>query len=200
LSDREGPVDERSDQDLVDAMNGGDVAAFEALYRRHRDWVVRLATRFAGDRDEALDVLQETFRYFLGKFPGFELRARVTTFLYPVVRHIAIDLGAKRRPAVGLAAAALEGLVAAPWRSHDAEREELAEVLAALSPLHREVVLMRFVDGFALEEIGVALSIPTGTVKSRLHNALRTLREDPRTRRHFGVDADRDEPRPASGR
>ncbi len=49
----------------------------------------------------------------------------------------------------------------------------------------REVVLMRFVDDLSLQEIAAALAIPTGTVKSRLHNALATLRDDPRTRRYF---------------
>ena len=47
--------------------------------------------------------------------------------------------------------------------------------------LGREVLVMRFVDDLALQEIAYALEIPLGTVKSRLHNALRTLRQDTRT-------------------
>ena len=49
-----------------------------------------------------------------------------------------------------------------------------------------EVVLMRFVDAMTLQEIADAIDVPLGTVKSRLHNALRILRRDPRTRRYFG--------------
>ena len=64
-------------------------------------------------------------------------------------------------------------------------RGELAAVLAALPETHREVLLMRFVDGLALEEIARALDIPLGTVKSRMHNALASLRGDPRTRAYF---------------
>ena len=81
--------DPRSDEVLVGAIERGDLDAFEALYNRYRGWVVRLARRFTGHDDDALDVLQETFTYFVGKFPGFELRSRLTTFLYPVVRHLA---------------------------------------------------------------------------------------------------------------
>jgi len=44
---------------------------------------------------------------------------------------------------------------------------------------------MRFVDGMSLLEIAASLSIPEGTVKSRLHNALATLRTDERARKHF---------------
>ncbi len=50
----------------VAAANRGDPAAFEALYFRYRDWGARLAYRFTGDRDEALDVLQDAFAYLLG--------------------------------------------------------------------------------------------------------------------------------------
>lgn len=57
--------------------------------------------------------------------------------------------------------------------------------MAALPETHREVVLMRFVDDMSLGEIAEALGIPLGTVKSRLHNALETLRHDPATRRYF---------------
>ena len=48
--------DPRRDQDLVRAINAGDANAFDALYFRYRDWVVRLATRLTGHGDDALDV------------------------------------------------------------------------------------------------------------------------------------------------
>ena len=59
-----------SDLELVERANRGDVDAFELLYRRHRDWVVALAERHTGSRDDALDVLQETFAYLFGRFPA----------------------------------------------------------------------------------------------------------------------------------
>jgi RNA polymerase sigma-70 factor, ECF subfamily len=68
--------DPRSDQELIAAANAGEVGAFESLYRRHRDWVAGLACRFTGDRDAALDVMQETFVYLLGKFPGSRRTSR----------------------------------------------------------------------------------------------------------------------------
>src|SRR4030042_1488274 len=85
-----------SDQELIELANKGSYEAFEALYRRYRDWVYRLAWRFTGNRADALDVLQETFTYLLGKFPGFELTAAMTTFLYPVVRHVSLRIRSKR--------------------------------------------------------------------------------------------------------
>src|SRR5687768_16771157 len=86
----EPTADPRGDLDLIAAINDGDTGAFEVLYHRHRDWVVNLAFRFVGDRDLALDVLQETFLYFVKKFPGFRLTANLKTFLYPAVKNLSI--------------------------------------------------------------------------------------------------------------
>ena len=123
------PADPRSDAELVAAANGGDRAAFEAIYRRYRDWVARLAYRFTADHDGALDVTQEAFVYLLRKFPGLELRARLTTLLYPAVKHLARDWRARRGRFEGPADAVEER--AAPSEVDAAEqRDELDAALA----------------------------------------------------------------------
>ncbi len=176
---------------LIARLNRGDddaAAAFEVLYHKHKDWVANLAFRFTGNRDLALDVTQEVFMYFLRKFPGFELTAKLTTFLYPAVKNVAI---AQRKKASRFASND-EVLVAMPAGDPVDEatragqrKAELAQVMASLSDGHQEVLLLRFVDGFSLQEIADALDIALGTVKSRLHNALATLRNDPRAQRYF---------------
>jgi RNA polymerase sigma-70 factor (ECF subfamily) len=168
----------KSDRELIESINAGDADAFEILYQRHRDWVYRLAWRFTGHHQDALDVLQETFTYLLQKFPGFELTASLTTFLYPVVKHLSLNLRRRRSPH----AASDDLLAEIPNGSHaQTSRAELGAALSALSPEQREVVLMRFLDGLSLAEIGTALDIPLNTAKSRLYNALQKLRQDPRT-------------------
>jgi RNA polymerase sigma-70 factor, ECF subfamily len=175
----------RTDVELVAAINRGDADAFEVLYFRHRDWVAGLAYRFTGDSDAALDVLQETFLYLLRKFPGFRLTASLKTFLYPAVRNLSI--AARRKAARYQATAAeLEQLEeAADPQVAGAETGDLQFVLARLPQEQREVLLLRFVDGLSLAEIAEAMGIALGTVKSRLHNALQTLRQDERTRNFF---------------
>jgi RNA polymerase sigma-70 factor (ECF subfamily) len=178
--------DQRDDAELVRALNRGEGDAFDALYFRYRDWVLRVAFRSTGSREDALDVLQETFLYVARKFPGFRLRARFTTFLYPVVTHLATRARRKRareRPA-DEAVAATAPAIASHEASVDA-RADLAVVLESLSPEHRDVLLLRHADGMALEAIAETLAIPLGTVKSRLHVAVARVRADPRTRRYF---------------
>jgi RNA polymerase sigma-70 factor, ECF subfamily len=177
--------DGRTDQELVALVNKGDADAFEVLYLRYRNWVVNLARRFTGSEDLALDVLQETFLYLLRKFPGFNLTAHLKTFLYPAVKNLSIAAARKARRFEGGAEgqAHLETIPSPEGAPSDLN--DWMTLLEVLSEEQREVLLLRFVDGLSLGEIGAAMDIPLGTVKSRLHNALAVLRRDPRTKALF---------------
>lgn len=176
-------LDPRSDAELVRAARHGDRAAFDALYLRHREWVLALALRHTARRDDALDVAQDAFVQLLKKLPELELAGPLTTWLYPVVVHRAIDLARKRVRDTRDEAALAEA--AARPAGDPSERAELERLVRALGAEQREVLLLRFADGFELEEIADALAIPLGTVKSRLHQALAHLRGDPRLARLF---------------
>lgn len=189
--------DARDDQQLVAAINRGDADAFEALYHRHRDYALKLAMRFCGERSLALDAVQDAFIYVYKKFPGFTLTAKFTTFLYPVIKHNALSAKQKARRAQGQAAGSGDGgadalagradpAAADPVRDHaDAPGEGVARLVATLPDAQREVLMLRFVDGLPLEDIASALDIPLGTVKTRIHHAVRKLRDDPATRQFF---------------
>ena len=167
------------------AINDGDPDAFGALYLRHRDWAVNLAFRFTGDRELALDVLQEAFLYLLKKFPGFALRAKFTTFLYPVIRNLALNIR-KKNLRYELVDDKLEELTEPVEPDVEENLEvQLRMVMGNLPVQQQEVLLLRFVDDHSLNEIAEILEIPPGTVKSRLHNALRALAENPRTKTYF---------------
>ena len=173
----------RSDRELVESVNLGDSAAFEELYHRHRDWVYRLAWRFTRDHQDAQDVLQETFLYLLRKFPGFELTAALTTFLYPTVKHLLLNV--RRRKGLGQSDDAIDAEQIPDHSQMETSRPELAAVLKSLPADQQETILMRFVDDMSLSEIAVALGIPLSTAKSRLYQGLQRLRDDPATREYF---------------
>ena len=187
--DAMGGSERRSDEELVDVCNRGDVddaaAAFEALYRRHRDFVLRVARRFTRDRELALDALQDTFMYLLQKFPpagdGLRLTARLGTLLYPVAKNSAITALRKAKRVAGSGDIELDELPAPP----EADDTPIDAALVRLSPERREVLTLRFVDDLSLAEIAEALQVPLGTVKSRLHLAIKELREDARTKALF---------------
>ncbi|MFU8829757.1 MAG: RNA polymerase sigma factor [Phycisphaerales bacterium] len=182
---------ELTDQQLVERANSGDRTAFEALYLRYKGWAFRIALRETG-RDEALaaDAVQESFLYLLTKFPGFELRAKMTTFLYPVVKHSAQAVDRKRRRTTPAAASPDEDNTPAgePAPGNPSSLDGLRAAVSGLPEHQQEIVFMRFLDDMTLNEIALALGIPLGTVKSRLHHAIAALREDPICRRHFEIE------------
>lgn len=172
---------------LVKLAARGDARAFTALYARHKDYAMRLAVRFTRDHEAAADVVQETFIYLMKKLPTLELTAKMTTYLYPVVKNIAFT--AKRKDRARLRLVREDGSdveTAAPAGAGTSrDPNALASVVDLLPEHQREVLLMRFVDDMSMDQIAAALSIPAGTVKSRLHLAIKALRDDPRTAAAF---------------
>lgn len=179
--------DRRSDNELVELCNRGDrgeaVEAFETLYRRHRDYVTRVALRFGADREAAVDVLQETFLYLLKKFPptggGLVLTAQLRSLLYPVAKNLTLSSQRQRAPLDDSQEFDPDRLPAPAADPPEHDPAWLSSALSRLSPERREVLLLRFVDDMSLQDIADTLSIPLGTVKSRLHLAVRDLRNSP---------------------
>ena len=176
--------DSATDLELIAAMNTGDEVAFEVLYYRYRDWVATLARRFTGSDSLANDVLQETFLYFLKKFPGFVLTSQLKTFLYPVVKnHSLTVIGKVAKFQSGIEGQNVLDRLVAP-ASAACTTDDFNVMLAGLSEEHKEMLMLRFVDGLSMAEIASATGIPLGTAKSRLHHALSCLREAPNTREY----------------
>jgi RNA polymerase sigma-70 factor (ECF subfamily) len=181
-----------SDASLVRAAGRGEVRAFEELYLRHREFVWRVARRYAGDDDAAMDVAQEVFVHLLRRVGTLKLSGKLTTYLYPVAKNGALAwrrgegrrreiLRAEVGPRVGERVSGAPGFGGGP----DAA---LADALGRLGEEHREVLLMRVVDEMTVEEVAAALGVPAGTVKSRLHHALAKLRGDEGLRGMAGLE------------
>ncbi|MDX2119236.1 MAG: sigma-70 family RNA polymerase sigma factor [Planctomycetota bacterium] len=176
--------DPRTDAELVYLAARGDTQCFDALYARHQAWVGRMCLRFTNDEAAALDVFQETWAYFVRRLPTLKLTSKLTTFLYPAIKNLAATGGRKR-----LRLASDDTMESAAGASREPAPPDVVarigtspieEAVKALPEGQREVVLLRFVDDMSLGEIAAALDVPIGTVKSRLHGAIQTLRADPR--------------------
>lgn len=181
--------DSQADQRLVDRANKGDADALGDMYRAHRNWCFRVACRFTHDPALADDAVHEAFMHLATRFPGFKLRGRLTTFLYPVVKNRARE---QARASSRLRIAAerqsekpSEPATDTPPRPVPDDLTDLDQALRLLPEGQREVLFMRTVQGMSVSEVAEALRVPEGTVKSRLSNALATLRSDPRLRNLF---------------
>ncbi|MGP1345930.1 MAG: RNA polymerase sigma factor [Phycisphaerales bacterium] len=190
-----GEPDEPDDRALVERMNRDwpDAADdFRTLYERTKEPALRIALRFASDRDAAMDAVQEAFLALWGRFPGFVLTGRLLTFLYPVIRNQALAAARKRSRvrltgdlAGGDGGAAAEGVGGLEESAFGGGGRGVRGAIEDLPEGQREVLLLRVVEEMSVGEVAEALQIPEGTVKSRLFKALGTLRADPRARAHF---------------
>lgn len=167
---------------IVQRARRGDAAAFEQLVTAYRDRVYRLALRLCGNEADADEVAQDAFLAAWRGLPNFRGESKFSTWLYQLVNHAAIDL--LRREKRQVAAEDIDEVDApdsAPSPHHLAERNEqrqaVREAVLALPPEQRQVVVLRFMEELSYEEIGAALHLPTGTVKSRLNRAKAALRE-----------------------
>ncbi len=168
--------------ELAQSRSPDATEAFEKLYRRHRDWVVRAARRLTPDDQAALDAAHDAFLGLMRRLsvpPPLKLRSRLTTYLYPAVRHAAARAAKKRTLPRDLP-------VAGPSADHEpAASGSLRAALDRLPPAQREVLVLHTVEGLTLEEVALAMQTPVGTAKSRLHKALQRLRADESLRELF---------------
>ena len=175
-----------TEQELIKAAAGGDADAFGTLVERYQDKVYHLALRMCGQEEDAADVAQEAFLAAWRGLPAFRGEAGFATWLYRLTSNASIDhlrRAKRQRGDVSLDDADL-GLDApdqAPSPQERAEEAELrqavAQGLGRLSEDHRQVLVLREVQGLRYEEIAGALDLDLGTVKSRIARARGALRK-----------------------
>jgi len=164
---------------------------------------MRIALRFTGDHEAAADAVQEAFIYLMKKITGrggLVLTAKLTTYLYPIIKNVSLTVKRKNsRPGLRLSQA--DGpdpaVPAVPDRTAESvEGASLSVIVRTLPEHQQEVLILRFVDDMSMEEIASALSIPVGTVKSRLHLAIKSLRESPDLGKFFDLGSMNDAQNP----
>lgn len=171
------------DHALAQAAAGGDVAAFEALYRRHSPRVHGVVLRLSGwQHARAEDLVQEAFLRAWQALPQWRGDAAFGTWLYRLAVNTALmDLRARRvRPVLDGGdgedeVAALPAVDSAGQRTADAL--DLARAVARLPPRARAVLVLHDIEGWTHGEIAEALEMAPGSSKSQLHRARGLLRD-----------------------
>lgn len=170
-------IDEAAiDAELVAAMARGDRGALASLYDRHAKALLGLAMRIVRDRREAEDLLHDVFLEAWRSAKDFDpKRGRARTWLAIRMRSRALDLQKSARVSRNAGDAGLDVLV------DDRERAspDHARVRAALAELgadQRRVLELAYFEGLSATEIAERISIPVGTVKSRIAAGLDRLR------------------------
>jgi RNA polymerase sigma factor (sigma-70 family) len=165
---------------LLELARQGDNAAWEALVHQHQESVFRLAYLLLGDPDDAQDITQDAFIRAYNALGRFDAQRP----LRPWLLRIASNLASNRRRSIGRYLAALARFSQEnpdAYRTYDRpfpneESAALWQALQRVKPGFREVIYLRYFLEMSEAEMAEVLGVAQGTVKSRLHRALKELR------------------------
>ena len=169
------------DSALMLRYRDGDVTAFEALYRRHKDAVYRYLLRLSGHPDTAEDVFQDVWSKIVKARKTYRPAAKFTTFLYRVAHNCFID-HVRRNKRHSHNVSLEPELHGSPDESPEMTterslaRERLARALEELPGEQRDAFLLREEGGLSIDDIALVTGCNRETAKSRLRYAVAKLR------------------------
>ena len=173
---------ERNRENVLARLRAGDTDAFEAWVQEHRDPLFHLLFRLTGDKDEALDLLQETFVHALRGLPTFRGDAAFRTWLHRIAVNIFLTDRRQHRQTVSIDTLDNHMLnLRDDWQrripnpeelvSNREVRARLGQAMTQLRPEYRAVLLLRDREGYRTQEVASMLGLSIAAVKSRLHRA-----------------------------
>ena len=172
----------------MEKWQSGDMSAFEALFQQYQGLVFKTAYLMTGNRQEAEDILQEVFvSVWKSRHTFNPTKGKLTTWLHRITINQCARIHRKKQPALlSLEKVTEEGFQLQAAENSElpdesliskSEYEELMKALNSLDSKHRPVLVLRYFNDLSYDEIARVLDIPLGTVKSRINQALRSLRE-----------------------
>lgn len=171
------------DVELVPRIQEGDLDAFETLYHKYKNELYRTALVITSDRGAAEELLQDCFLRAYDHMDRVDGCSSLRPWLHRIIVNLSYNWAAKKRLRLISLEDVFDRLLVVPRTSPERafEREELLlvvdEAVRSLSMPQRAVVILFHLQGFSLAEIAYVLDCPVGTVKSRLHNARKALRQ-----------------------
>ncbi len=177
---------EPSDWELVQKCQSGEMSAFQELVSRYHQKVYLVILGLLRNREDALEVAQETFLRAYRKIGGFQGGSSFYTWIYRIGVNLAIDAQRRQKRNPLDFRDSMDGVFESqnevardPFaEEHDRElREGLIKAINDLTPEHKAVIVLRTVEGLSYKEIAAILGCSEGTVMSRLHYARKKLQE-----------------------
>ncbi len=174
---------------LIQRIIDGDSDAFEELMALHEKNVYGLAYRFTGSHHEALDIAQEVYIRIYNNISKFKGASSLSTWIYRITNNCCIDhIRKNKRHNVmsiderfdddGNTRLDIPDTAPSPHEAYEqkAATQKVRDAIEKLSPKHRNIIILRDIEGLPYEEIAQILNISLGTVKSRLSRARESLK------------------------
>ncbi|MGN1402079.1 MAG: RNA polymerase sigma factor SigY [Bacillus sp. (in: firmicutes)] len=171
---------EEEDRLITEAQQGSE-KAFAALFQLHYPFLYKYMIKLTMNPSLAEDIIQETMLKSYMNINRYDRRSRFSSWLITIATRTYVDMyRKKKRERLFLKRASNEMNEWIRWRMKQSSPEyfELADVLLDLDPIYRLPLLLKHYYGYTYEEIAKMLSIKEGTVKSRVHKAIRMTRKE----------------------
>lgn len=168
-------------QEIIQKAQGGDMQAFEKIYRIASGFVYSVSLRIIRNKEHAEDVTQEVFLKLYTHLGQFRFQSAFTTWLYRITVNTALNHCRKRAKDLtgGINFHEIEGSIASSHTQtrieHQENREIIAILLDRLNPDQRACLVLREIEGLSYKEISNVLKIKVNTVRSRLKRAREIL-------------------------
>lgn len=166
------------DELLVVRCQLGEREAFDALVRRWAGPVNGYARRVTGDADAAAELTQDIWLRVVRGIGRIEDTSRFRSWLFGIAHRAFADLLRRKYRMAAPPPTNDDRRIQADEGETDFDVEAVERGLAQLAPVEREILTLFYLEELAIDEVAIALSIPTGTVKSRLHRARKHLRRE----------------------
>jgi RNA polymerase sigma-70 factor (ECF subfamily) len=171
-----------SDEELIRRFQLGDEEAFEEIVNRYSDRLLNFAYRFVLDKEEAEDIVQDTFLKVYQNRHAYREIAKFSTWIYTITGNLAKTVLRKRRNRGVLFFSRIgpeDKTTEFPSRDRQPESQvegqfterTIQKAIAKLPEHFRTVIILRDIQGLSYEEIGNIINAPLGTVKSRINRA-----------------------------
>ena len=180
MAAREHPQDleKEDDRELMALVKNGRKEAFVVLVRRHQNPLLNFF-RGLGVYNDAEDLVQDTFIRLYKYRERYKPTAKLTTFLYLLARQVRIDMLRKMRRREEFKDTLIEESLANEKAAKGGSKKtiDVESALEKLPETMRSVVVLNIYQSLKYQEIAAVLEIPLGTVKSRMFQALRRLKD-----------------------
>ncbi|MET0771678.1 MAG: sigma-70 family RNA polymerase sigma factor [Candidatus Limnocylindrales bacterium] len=164
------------DTDLIRRAQRGDQEAFASLVDAVGGRLQAVAHRILRDIDLAEDATQQALLFIWRDLPQLRDPARFDAWSYRLLVHACYAEGRRSRQVSSIRMPTVDGPSAPDATATVDDRDQLERGFRRLSIDHRAVVVLHHYLDLSLEEVALALGVPAGTVRSRLHHAMRAMR------------------------
>ncbi|WP_206099015.1 RNA polymerase sigma factor SigW [Paenibacillus nanensis] len=168
----------------------GDQQAFAELVDLYQDKLYHMAYRMLSNRQEAEDVVQDTFLRVYKNLDRFDETLKFSTWIYRIATNLCIDRLRKRKQTYSLDAESqdyegLDGYSMIPSDDRTPESELILsdtqriihQAMETLPPKYKSVMMLRYIQDLSLQEVGDILGMPVTTIKTRVHRGREFLRK-----------------------